>query len=311
MKHLFIINPVAGKYDHTEEIKAKLEPYKDEFDIEIAVTTKARDGEDIVRAAAAKGGELRVYACGGDGTFNEVATAAVELPNVAVTHVPLGSGNDYIKLFSDGGESFSDIDLLLRDSEEARFDAIRCNDMVGANICSVGIDARVGTEMAKYKRLPLVTGSMAYYISTLVNVIKGITEHYVVEVNGRVIDQKFTLICIANGRCYGSSFRAVPEAEPDDGILDVLMVNPVSRFQVAGIIGKYADGKYRQLGDLVDHVQCTEITITADKEIVVNVDGEALRAKKVHMTIMPKSLRVFFPAGLKWSGTKQEETAEI
>lgn len=311
MKHLFIINPVAGKYDHTEEIKAKLQPYLDEFDIRIAVTTKAHDGEDIVRQEAGNGEELRVYACGGDGTFNEVATAAVEFPNVAVTHVPLGSGNDYIKLFSDRGASFADIDRLLRDSEEARFDAIRCNDMVGANICSVGIDARIGTEIAKYKRLPLVSGSMAYYISTLVNVIKGITEHYVVEVNGRVIDQKFTLICVANGRCYGSSFRAVPEAEPDDGILDVLLVNPVSRLQVAGIIGKYAEGEYRQLGDLVEHVQCTELTITADKEIVINVDGEALRTQKVHMAIMPKALRVFFPAGLKWSAAETEETAEI
>ena len=302
MKHLFIINPVAGKYDHTEEIKARLEPYKEEFDLEIAVTTAARDGEDIVRKAAASGEELRVYACGGDGTFNEVASAAVDFENVAVTHVPLGSGNDYIKLFSDGGASFSDIDRLLRDSDEARFDVIRCNDMVGANICSVGIDARIGTEMARYKRLPLVSGSMAYYISTLVNVVKGITEHYVVEVNGRVIDQKFTLICIANGRCYGSTFRPVPEAEPDDGILDVLLVNPVSRLQVAGIIGKYAEGKYRQLGELVEHVQCTEITITADKDMAVNVDGECLVTKKVKMTIVPKALRVFFPKGLDWSG---------
>ena len=302
MKHLFIINPVAGKYDHTEEIKAKLQPYMDEFDIETAITAKTRDAEDIVRRAAGNGEELRVYACGGDGTFNEVATAAVEFDNVAVTHVPLGSGNDYIKLFSDGGASFSNIDRLLKDSEEARFDAIRCNDMVGANICSVGIDARIGTEIAKYKRLPLVSGSMAYYISTLVNVIKGITEHYVVEVNGQVIDSKFTLICVANGRCYGSSFRPVPEAEPDDGILDVLMVKPVSRIQVAKVIGKYADGQYRQLPDLVDHVQCSKITITADRDMVVNVDGEALKAKTVHMTIMPKALRVFFPSGLKWSG---------
>jgi len=309
MKHLFIINPVAGKYDHTEEIKAKLEAYKDEFDIEIAVTTAARDGEDIVRKAAASGEELRVYACGGDGTFNEVASAAVDFENVAVTHVPLGSGNDYIKLFSDGGASFSDIERLMRDSDEVRFDAIRCNDMVGANICSVGIDARIGTEIAKYKRLPLVSGSMAYYISTLVNVIKGITEHYVVEVNGKVIDSKFTLICVANGRCYGSSFRPVPEAQPDDGMLDVLTVKPVSRLQVAQVIGKYADGQYRQLPQLVDHEQCTEITITADKDMVVNVDGEALVTKKVHMTIMPKALRVFFPRGLDWSGKCKEQLA--
>ncbi len=302
MKHLFIINPVAGKYDHTQEIISQLEPYMDEFDIEVAVTTKAREGEAMVRQAAAPGDELRVYACGGDGTFNEVATAAVEFDNVAVTHVPLGSGNDYIKLFSDGGASFSDIGRLLRDSDETRFDVIRCNHMIGTNICSVGIDARVGTQIDRYKRLPLVSGSMAYYISTAVNVIRGITEHYVVEINGRTIDQEFTLICIANGRCYGGSFRPVPMAQPDDGLLDVLLVEPVSRLKAAQVIGLYAAGKLEELGDLITCEKCREITITADKNISVNVDGELLTTSKVRMSVMPGALRVFYPSGLSWRG---------
>ena len=88
----------------------------------------------------------------------------------------------------------------------------------------MGFDARIGTEIGRYKRLPLVSGTGAYLLSTGVNFIRGIHEHYVVDVDGQHFDGNQTLMCIANGRYYGGSFNPVPDAEPDDGLLDVLLV---------------------------------------------------------------------------------------
>lgn len=306
MKHLFVINPVAGKYDHTKELSDRLEEYKKDFDIQVVATKGPRDAEDIVRRYAASGEPLRVYACGGDGTFNEVAAGSVGLPNVAVTHYPLGSGNDFIKIFSDGGASFHSLDNLLGDTDETLFDVIRCNDRIGANICSVGIDARIGTEISRYKRLPLVSGAMAYYISTLVNVIKGIHQHYVVKLDDQVLDGEITLICVANGRNYGSTFNPVPVAEPDDGWLDVLVVKGVSRLKVAQVIGKYSDGCYADYPDLISYYRCKTVDITCDKVNSVNVDGELIRSDSIHMELEPKALRVFFPKGLTWSSKVKE-----
>lgn len=307
MKHLFIVNPVAGKYDHTKELRERLEEYRQDFDIEIVSTQGPRDAESIVSRYAASGEPLRVYACGGDGTFNEVAAGSVGLPNVAVTHYPLGSGNDFIKIFSDGGESFHHLDKLLGETDETLFDVIRCNDRIGANICSVGIDARIGTEISKYKRLPLVSGSMAYYISTVVNVVKGIHQHYVVKLDDLELDGEMTLICVANGRNYGSTFNPVPVAEPDDGWLDVLVVRDVSRLKVAQVIGKYSDGHYADYPELISYYRCKTVDITCDKVNSVNIDGELLKTAHVHMELEPKALRVFFPRGLTWSAKKKPE----
>ena len=107
---------------------------------------------------------------------------------------------------------------------KTRFDLIRCNDTYCANILSIGLDAKIGTDMVRFKRLPLVTGKGAYILSILANILSGRSAHYVVELNGKTIDAEQTLICVCNGRWYGGGFNPVPEAEPDDGLLDVLLV---------------------------------------------------------------------------------------
>ena len=98
MKHLFIVNPVAGGKDRTAEITAlagqTLQSSGALF--EVYVTKAPMDACDKIRADAAEGGELRVYACGGDGTLNECVNGAAGLQNVAVTHFPCGTGNDFI-----------------------------------------------------------------------------------------------------------------------------------------------------------------------------------------------------------------------
>ena len=165
----------------------------------------------------------------------------------------------------------------------------------------MGLDARIGTDVANYKRLPLLHGFRAYAASTVVNVIKGIAEHYVIEINGEVIDGKKTMICVCNGRFYGGGFNPVPEADPTDGLLDVLVVEKVSRLQVAKVVGKYKAGRYKELPHLVRHFRTDKITIHCDKETPINLDGELRLGKTVHFSIAEEKLRFFYPKGLTWS----------
>ena len=241
---------------------------------------------------------MRLYACGGDGTLNEVAAGAAGFPNAAVTVFSGGSGNDFVKLFNDP-KAFFDLERLL-DAEEAEFDMIRCNGDLALNICSVGLDARIGTDVASYKRIPMLTGFRAYAASTVVNVIRGIAEHYVVEIGGEVFDDEYTFVCVCNGRFYGGGFNPVPEADPADGLLDVLLVKKVSRAQVPVVIGKYKDGRYAELPHLVKHMRVKELKIRCDKATPVNLDGELRTAQVVDFKIAEEKLRFFYPKGLVW-----------
>ena len=308
MTHLFIINPAAGSKNRTDAYSEVIHKLCRErrLDYDIRVSTAPGECIRFAREAAKTGEEYRLYACGGDGTLNEVVQGAAGHANVSVTVFSGGSGNDFVKLFDDP-QAFFDLERLL-DAEEATFDLIRCNDDIAMNICSVGLDARIGTDVSRYKRLPLLQGFRAYAASTVVNVVKGISEHYVVELNGKRIDGKQTLICVCNGRYYGGGFNPVPEADPADGMLDVLLVKNVSRVQVAGVIGKYKDGRYRELPHLVRHYRTKSVKIICDKPTAINLDGELRVAQEVIMSVADEKLRFFYPRGLTWA---VKELAEV
>ncbi len=298
MKHLFIINPAAGSKDRTKYYKEQICRLCKErgLDFKVVVSKAPGNCRELARQAAETGEEYRIYACGGDGTLNEVAAGAAGYPNVAVTVFSGGSGNDFVKLF-DETEPFYHLERLL-DAEETTFDMIRCNDDFSLNICSVGLDARIGTDVSNYKRIPLLSGFRAYVASTVVNVIRGISEHYVIEVDGEVIDGDKTMICVCNGRYYGGGFNPVPDADPTDGLLDVLVVEKVSRLQVPGVIGKYKSGKYKELPKLVRHFRTDRVKILCDKETPINLDGELRWGKEILFTVAEEKLRFFYPKGL-------------
>ncbi len=298
MKHIFIINPAAGSKDRTQEYTQKIRAQCAGLDYAIRVSQAPGNCREIAYAAASGGEECRLYACGGDGTLNEVAAGAAGFPNAAVSVFSGGSGNDFVKLFDDP-KAFYDLERLL-DAQETQFDMIDCNGESALNICSVGLDARIGTDVSRYKRLPLLSGFRAYAASTLINVIKGISEHYIIEVNGERIDGKKTMVCVCNGRYYGGGFNPVPEADPTDGLLDVLIVEKVSRLRVASVVGTYKNGGYRKLPQFIRHLCTDRITVHCDRETPVNLDGELRFAKTVTMSVADKKLRFFYPRGLHW-----------
>ena len=301
MKHLFIINPAAGSYNRTEEYSAVIHKIcrARKVNYEIRVSTAPGEATRITREAAEKGEPIRIYACGGDGTLNEVAAGAAGYDNAAVSVFSGGSGNDFVKLFDDP-KAFFDLHRLM-DAEEVTFDMIQCNQDLALNICSVGLDARIGTDVSNYKRLPLLHGFRAYAASTVVNVVRGIAEHYVVEVNGETIDDDFTFVCVCNGRFYGGGFNPIPEADPADGMLDVLLVKKVSRSQVPFLIGKYKNGRYKEISDVARYIRTDRVKVTCDKPTPINMDGELRTAQVVEMSLAEKKIRFFYPKGLSWA----------
>ncbi len=300
MTHLFIINPAAGSHDRTAEYREKINKVCNARGLAYRIEVSGAPGEcaRLAKEAAQSGESYRIYACGGDGTLNEVVQGAAGYDNVAISVFSGGSGNDFVKLFDDP-KAFFDLERLV-DAEEAVFDLIDCNGDYSLNICSVGLDARIGTDVSRYKRLPLLHGFAAYAASTVVNVIKGIHEHYVVQINGETVDGNQTMICVCNGRYYGGGFYAMPDADPTDGMLDVLLVDKVSRLQVAGVVGKYKAGRYKELGHIAKYYRTDKVTIRCDKPTPINLDGELRTAQTVEMKISDKKLRFFYPKGLSW-----------
>jgi len=219
--------------------------------------------------------------------------------NVAVTHFPTGTGNDFIKCFGADCARFRDLDALLH-GEVRPLDVIDCSGRASINICSVGIDARIGTDVHKYSALPLIGGAAGYVTSTVVNFVKGIRSPMRVTCGAEHFDGEVSLVCVCNGSYYGGGFHPVPEARPDDGVLDVLVVPGVSRLTFVRVIGAYAKGRYADFPKVIRHLRGSELEIAAPEPFVVNVDGEAVRTDRLQLRLLPGAVNFIVPAGMAY-----------
>lgn len=297
MRHLFIVNPVAGGRNDVDGLRRKIEALMGALgaEYEVYVSKRVMDAAEKVKREAVYGEDLRVYACGGDGTLSECVHGAAGFSNAAVTHYPCGTGNDFVRTFGDDAKLFSDMEKLVS-GEALPMDVIDVNGRKCIDIASVGIDARIGTGVHKYSSLPLIGSKAAYIVSLLVNICKGINSKMHIEgEGGEIFDGLFALVCACNGRYYGGGFNPTRTALPNDGILEFFVVKAVSLLEVAGLIGKYANGDYEKVPHKITHLRGRRITVEADEEFVVNIDGESLCTKKVQMRLIPDGVNFILP----------------
>ncbi|MDD2192753.1 MAG: diacylglycerol kinase family lipid kinase [Bacteroidales bacterium] len=299
MNHLFVLNPKAGKKDSTDDLRRRIERHMSKRDdnYTLAITEYPEHAIEIVKKAIAGGGQWRIYACGGDGTLNEVVNGAAGAENVEITQYPCGTGNDFVKLFGQRLTRFYSIEELI-EGESMEFDLIECMDKYSINICSAGFDARIAGDVHKYSKMPRIKPYTAFTISVAYNMFRGINRNYGVKIDGEDLSGKYSLLVAANSRFYGGGYNPVPEADPTDGVLDFLLIRSVSRLQVAKLIKKYSEGKARELGDLAIYRRGKLMEIDCGAvDGYVNIDGEVYRGKSLSFGLSEKRIKFFGPQG--------------
>jgi len=300
MRHLFIINPAAGKKDSTrrlEELLGKLS-----FPHEVVYTREEGDARCFTEDAAGRGEPVRVYACGGDGTLNEVVNGAAGRSHVAITNVPKGTGNDFLKIFGPRyRELFYDLEGLAA-GPQTPFDLMDCNGHLGIDVVCAGVDARVAAGVHRYKNWRFVSGIGAYILSLGENVFfKGIAQPMSVRMGDIQWESRpASLLCVCNGRYYGGGFMPVGDAMPDDGVLDMLLVKKVGLFTFLRLVGKYAKGLYKQYPELILEHHGQTVTFSAWEPITVVVDGEVMRDTLFTVRLSEKKVNFFYPAGVSY-----------
>lgn len=297
MKHVFVINPAAGQGKCLDFIKPKIEEVCKKYavDYEIYITTDKGDGQRYVKERAASGEELRFYACGGDGTLYEIVNGAYGFKNAQVAVVPLGSGNDFIRLFGTE-DDFLKLDDLVN-GVPVELDVIKCDDEIAINQCSMGMDAEVCAMQGKIKKLPLVTGEGAYYIGCLYALLKKFKNRFRISVDGGEAFERDCLFCVSgNSRWYGGGFKAAPLAFPDDGMLDFIIVeSKFGRLKLTSLLNKYKRGEHLEW-DVCDFRSGKKLTIHSDKLAAVNVDGECKYVNDTSFELVEKGITFVVPA---------------
>ena len=302
MKHVFIINPTAGKADSRQKIYDMADALrtKHNLDVQCILTKKQGHATEIARRMCDSGEELRFYACGGDGTVNEVANGIIGYDNAAMTVIPVGTGNDFLKNFGDDLEKFRDAENLW-DGPQFPIDAIDVNGRIALTIACSGIDARVARDVHNFSESPILDGKSSYIVSLLVNFLfKGIGSHWTVELDGETMEDDFSLVSVCNGRYYGGGYCGAPEADPSDGLLDFVLIRRVGRLRLAKLLSEYKKGKHLRSGafqDILIFMRGKRMEITCEQSVVVNFDGECQPLSQISFQVLPQALNFLVPGG--------------
>ena len=236
--------------------------------------------------------------------MNEVANGIIGYDNAAMSVIPVGTGNDFLKNFGDDAEKFRDAENLW-DGPQFPMDAIDVNGRVALTIACSGIDARVAKDVHKYSESPLLDGKGSYIYSLAVNFLfKGIGSHWIVTLDDVPMEGDWSLIAVCNGRYYGGGFMPVAEARMDDGVLNTLVVKKVNRRTFLKFVGPYSKGGYTQFPQYA-HCSCPKvIRIHSEKpDIVTCLDGECVTNSDVTIKMHDKKLNFFGPEGCSCNRT--------
>lgn len=227
--------------------------------------------------------EAKVIVIGGDGM---VHAAINNIENSQIGLIPAGTGNDFARAL---GISLSDpigsIDRVI--SARAEFvDLGKVGDEYFAAICSTGFDSIVNE---RANRLKWPRGKMKYNIAMLLELPRFKPKSYNIVIDGKVFQTQAMLIAIANGLSYGGGMKVCPAAQLQDGLLDIMILAPVSKFEFVRIFPSVFKGLHIT-HPAISIFQGRSIQIAADA--VGYADGERIGDLPLDVSISPNRMKV-------------------
>ncbi len=304
IRHLFIINPEAGIRNPVENVTRRikeafiLNTHLEDEKYDICLTRNKGDATELVKKACAENpGFTRIYACGGDGTLNEVMSGMIGAENVALCPIPVGSGNDFVRYFDLPKEAFLNIKNLVH-REPVPCDVLKCDNFYALNNISAGLDAITGKRQQSVKKLPLVSGGAAYKLALGYSFLSAMKNGITFEIDDEpvTIGQGYvTLAVLGNGRFYGGGFQATPLADISDGMMDFVSIPTISRLEFLKYVSDYKNGRHLQTIPMVVYKKCKKIKLISEEPITLQADGEIHVRKNPTIEIIPNAIRLIVP----------------
>jgi diacylglycerol kinase (ATP) len=290
-----VINPLSGRGRYDNQVSADAELARVALaargiDAHVRPTTAAGDARRYAKEAVADGVDL-VVAWGGDGTINEVASALVHTRAVLAI-VPAGSGNGLAGDLRIPFNPRAALDVAAAGTT-LTIDAGQLNDAWFFNIAGIGIDAVIAGRFAV--RGLRQRGPLGYLSISVSELVRYRAKTYRLTADGDVIERPVMLLALANGRQYGNRVLIAPGARLDDGLLEMVMVEPMSLTAIASKLPSLFRGTLRS-GAGVTMRAARQISVEAEGEIPFHVDGEPhIGRDRVEVRTHPGALHVKAP----------------
>jgi diacylglycerol kinase (ATP) len=285
-----ILNPVSGGDTAPDYATAISHRLRDTWEaVEVVLTAAAGDAERAARMAVDDGCGL-VIAGGGDGTLNEVINGVAgvgALDRTTFGLVPLGTGNDFATALDIPADVDGALDVLAA-GRTRTVDLGSVNGRFFANISGGGYIAEVSEAVTP--QMKSIGGRLAYLVGGAQALLEyePVRATVVAEPDGTRLGVGLYAFAVCNARLIGGGKLIAPHALIDDGLLDVCLIEDMPALEFVALLRRVAEGKHMD-DPRVRYLRAASLTLSFDRRIRVNTDGEVLEASTCNYRVLPRA----------------------
>lgn len=296
-KFIYFINPISGtggKILVLDAIRKKTSEKNIPFEI---LHTNAAGDYAYLNEKIATEKITDIIVCGGDGTVNQLAAALLGIP-VNIGIIPLGSGNGLAFAAKIPKNINKALDLIFAGNAQY-IDSFYINNRFSCMLCGLGFDAQVAHDFARQEKRGLAT----YVKQSTKNFFKATPFPFELILDRKSIHTEAFFISIANSNQFGNHFTIAPKASLRDGLLDIVVVNKMSKMRMiwtvlkqikAGQVRMYEDKKYHR--NDIHYFQTNRLVIRNPQRAPLHIDGDPVEtAASFEIEIIEKAFKLLMP----------------
>jgi YegS/Rv2252/BmrU family lipid kinase len=251
--------------------------------------------------AAAEDGATQVVAVGGDGTVNEVAAGLVGIGGVELAVIPRGTGVDFVRTYGIPARLEGAVYVALRGRTQ-EIDAGRVGYRAWSgdagegwffNVAGVGMSGAVAKRTNESAKS--FGGRFSYLWSTLAVFARWRNTEVEVAVDGEARSGRMHEVIVANGRYLGGGMMMCPEARPDDGLFDVLLLGDLTKHDLVRTLPKVYRGTHLP-HPKAELLRGVVVSVDALDPLPIQLDGEQPGTTPVRFDLVPRAIRLRVPA---------------
>lgn len=238
-----------------------------------------------------------VIAAGGDGTLFEVVNALMRIRpenRLPLGILPVGTGNAFSReLGLKPADWKKALDIIQANNRKAvDVGKVQTSDQqyYFINIVGIGLVVKIGQTTQKIKKI----GPMSYSLAALWETMRIKPNKVKLRIDDQVIEDDLVFVEVANSRYTGTSFKIAPEAKINDGLLDVILLKPISRLRILNLFPTIYSGKHIQHPEIETH-RAQAITLTSTEPMALMPDGEFIGHTPATISCVPGAIQLLSP----------------
>jgi len=292
MKLLIIYNPQAGN-GRARALLPEIKQYllEQHFTFDILLTEYSGHATELTANSDLSGYDA-IIASGGDGTLFEVINGYKQnqtdkKPPIGL--IPNGTGNAFMKELGFAKQDWKKAIAIIKNNKPKKIDIGRFESdnktYYFMNIVGLGFVVDIAKAAIPLKWM----GNVAYTLATLIKLVKLKAKKTILEIDGEKIERDAIFVEVANSRYTGTTFLVAPKAELDDGLLDVVILNKISRLKLLRLFTTIYDGSHINFSE-VEYIQAKKVKVIEEESNPLIPDGEVLGQTPVSFECLPKAV---------------------